>query len=647
MIVGTAGHIDHGKSTLVKALTGVDTDRLKEEKARGISIELGYAFMPVDCDHAAAGASLGFVDVPGHERFIHHMLAGATGIDFVMLVIAADDGPMQQTREHLQIVNLLGLQNGLVALTKIDSVSADRRQQVRSEIDELLRETSLAGAEIFPVSALSGAGVDALRQRLLESAGTLSPRSRRGHFRLAIDRCFTLPGAGTIVTGTAHSGAAKVGDRVMVSPSGMEVRIRSIHAQNREAESCFAGQRCALNLAGLHFEKSDIQRGQWILSPEIHRPTANLDVDLRILPGEVQALRHLTQVHFHLGAEHVTGQVVLLDSAELKPGARGLARITLARPIGALCNDHFVVRDGAASRTLGGGVVLDPFPPQRGRRNPQRLELLQAWRQGDSREVLAWQMDQEGSEIDLQRFAESCNLTPLEAESLYATLPMKRYRGEQGEMGVSIRTWQSAQRDILDLLRQEHARSQDEQGPPRERLRKLFGRHWSPLAFNQLLSELMAAGDLSSTGLAIHLPGHAVRMQPSEMALWSRIEPLLADKPYAPPRIDQIARTLDVEEKVVRRVLVMADQIGKGYVVSEDRFYLRPAMIEIAEILRKRASAGTERAGVSAASVRDWLGIGRNIVIQILEFLDRVGYTRRVGDLHYLRGENADLFSKR
>lgn len=646
MIVGTAGHVDHGKSTLIKALTGVDTDRLKEEKARGISIELGYAFMPVGCDRAAEGALLGFVDVPGHERFIHHMLAGATGIDFVLLAIAADDGPMRQTREHLQIVNLLGLQNGLVALTKIDSVSEDRLHEVRSEIGELLLETSLAGAEIFPVSAFSGAGIDALRSRLLAAARSISPRSRSGYFRLAIDRCFTLPGAGTIVTGTAHSGGAQVGDRVMVSPSGTEVRIRAIHAQNREADSCFAGQRCALNLAGLHFEKSDIKRGQWIVAPEIHRPTANFDVDLHTLPGEAQALRHLTHVHFHLAAEHVTGRVVLLDSPELKPGSRGLARITLSRPIGALSNDHFVVRDGAASRTLGGGVVLDPFPPQRGRRNVQRLCMLQSWRQGGGREVLAWKIEREGSEIDLQRFAESCNLTALEAESLYETMPMKRYRGEHGEIGVSIRTWQSAQRDILDLLRKEHAKSPDEQGPPRERLRKLFGRQLSPLGFNRLLSDLITTGQLSSTGLSIHLPGHAVRMLPSDMELWLRLEPLIAAKPHAPPRIDQLARALDVAERLVSRVLDLAAQTGKGYVVGEDRFYLRRAMIEIADKLQICAASGSGRAGVSAASIRDALGIGRNIVIQILEFFDRVGYTRRVGDLHYLRRENEDLFAK-
>jgi selenocysteine-specific elongation factor len=647
VIVGTAGHIDHGKSSLVKALTGIDTDRLKEEKARGISIELGYAFMSAGEHGESSSRSLGFVDVPGHERFVHHMLAGATGIDFVMLVIAADDGPMPQTREHLQIVELLGLKSGLVALTKIDMVSEERVRHVEAEVRALLEDTALAGAEVLKVSSHSGEGIEALRSRLREAAEATPPRSRAGHFRLAIDRCFTLPGAGTIVTGTAHAGFAKVGDRVMVSPSGIEVRIRSIHAQNREAEACWAGQRCALNLTGLHFEKSDIQRGEWVVSPGLHKPTANLDVSLHILPGESQPLKHLTQVHCHLGAEHVTGRVVLLDCKELRPGMNGLARITLARQIGALQGDHFVIRDGAASRTLGGGTVLDPFPPQRGRRNTLRLELLNACRDGGPRGMLDLQLRQDASEIDLTRFIEASNLTEAEAQALYATLPMKRYRGDHGDMAVSLQAWQAGRHEIVEMVRQEHINTPEDQGPTRERLRKLGTRRWSPSAFNFILSELIGSGALCSRGLSIHLPGHEARMPGADVALWTRITPLFAAKPYAPPRVDQIARQLGATEKSIRSVLSRAAQSGEGYMVGEDRFYPLAVLIDIARRLKVHAADGAGRKGVSAAMMRDVLGIGRNIVIEILEFFDRVGYTRRVGDLHLLRSENADLFDRR
>jgi selenocysteine-specific elongation factor SelB len=285
MIIGTAGHIDHGKTALVKALTGVDADRLKEEKARGITIDLGFAYLPL-----ASGAVLGFVDAPGHERFIHNMLAGAPGIDFVLLVVVADDGPMPQTREHLQILDLLGLARGIVALTKVDKVDAATRAAAEAEVRALLVGTGLADAAIMPVSTLTGEGVSVLRAALEQAAGARTPRAPAGHFRLAIDRCFTLPGAGTVVTGAAFAGAARVGDTVVLSPGGVEARIRSIHAQNRPVEECHAGQRCALNIAGPELKKDKVARGDWLTTPALVAPTARLDVSLRLLNSETRAL---------------------------------------------------------------------------------------------------------------------------------------------------------------------------------------------------------------------------------------------------------------------------------------------------------------------------------------------------------------------
>ena len=288
MIIGTAGHIDHGKTALVRALTGVDTDRLKEEKTRGISIDLGFAYLP-----AGDGGILGFVDVPGHEKFVRNMLAGATGIDFVLLVVAADDGIMPQTREHLAIVELLGLTRGLVALTKIDLVPPERCAEVAQDVREMLQTTGLAAAQVVPVSANTGEGIEELRDRLLAAARDAAPRCALGRFRLAVDRCFSLTGVGTIVTGAVLSGAVAVGDAVVVSPGGLRARVRSIHAQNAAAQRGVAGERCALNLVGEGIDKRAIARGALVLAPALHAPTNRIDATVRLLANGGQGARAL------------------------------------------------------------------------------------------------------------------------------------------------------------------------------------------------------------------------------------------------------------------------------------------------------------------------------------------------------------------
>src|SRR3989454_753632 len=372
MIIGTAGHIDHGKTALIKALTGTDADRLPEEKARGITIDLGYAFYPLP-----HGGVLGFIDVPGHERFVHNMLAGATSIDFVLLVVAADDGVMPQTREHLEIIDLLGVKGGAVALTKIDRVESARVAAARADIEALLRGTALAGSPVFALSSMTGDGVPALRAHLEAVAASPPPaRAADGCFRLAVDRCFTLSGSGTVVTGTVFSGSVGVGDHLLVSPSGWEVRVRSIHAQNCAAERGEAGQRCALSLAGV--EKKDIARGDWVLEPAVHAPTARFDASLKVPPSAARAFRHWTPVHVHLGAADEMGHVSLLQATGIEPGGSGQAQIVLDRPIGALRGDRFILRDQSAQQTLAGGVVLDPFAPARKVRTPTRLAVLAA-----------------------------------------------------------------------------------------------------------------------------------------------------------------------------------------------------------------------------------------------------------------------------
>ncbi|HYM31445.1 MAG TPA: selenocysteine-specific translation elongation factor, partial [Candidatus Cybelea sp.] len=371
MIVATAGHVDHGKTSLVRSLTGVDTDRLAEEKRRGMSIELGFAYADF------AGARIGFVDVPGHERFVRNMLAGVAAIDFALLVIAADDGPMPQTREHVAILDLLGVKRGAVALTKIDRVAETRIAEVRGQIAGLLAPTGLANAPVFPVVATDETSIGALRQHLgiAENAADIKPAD--GYFRLAVDRAFVLPGIGLIATGAVFAGEARVGDRLTVSPLGKSVRLRSIRTQDRPSEIARAGDRAALNIAG-DVERAELQRGDWIVAPEVHAPADRIDVRLHVLPGEARALAHWTPVHVHLGAADVTGRVAVLEGRSIAPGTQGLAQLVLDQPAGALTHDRFVLRDQSALRTIAGGMVLDPFAPARGRSKPHRLAALAA-----------------------------------------------------------------------------------------------------------------------------------------------------------------------------------------------------------------------------------------------------------------------------
>ena len=642
MIIGTAGHIDHGKTTLVKALTGVDTDRLKEEKARGISIELGYAYLPIK-GGTANGEVLGFVDVPGHERFIHHMLAGAQGVDFVALVIAADDGPMPTTREHLQILGLLGLTRGVVVLTKIECVDAARLDAVKAEIASLLAGTGFADADIFPVSAVTGEGMADLKAQLELEAEVHPLQASHGGFRLAIDRCFTLSGIGTIVTGTSLAGSAAVGDKLVISPPGIAVRIRSMHVQNRPAESCQTGQRCALNITAPELDKSQVNRGDWVVESTAHHPTSRIDAKLRLLDTEEKPLRHLAHVHVHLGTAHVLGRIRLLEGLALEPGREMLAQLTLDAPIGAIAGDRFVIRDASATRTLGGGTVLDPQPPQRGVRKPERLAWLRVRHEQGAKAALAFALEQAAAGVNRARFAAANNLKQAEAEAIYAGLALVRIHHGEVDIGIARPHWQKLREAVLSGLAERHKRSPGEPGYMRENLQRIAAPGFDDQAFGVLVDELRAEGVLAVTGAWLHLPGHGVALSREETVQWERIRTLLEEKPYAPPRIDQVAKDLSLKPPQLKTLLKKLAKMGDVYAVSEDRYFVARAVHELAAMMAEEIAANAE--GVAAARMRDRIGVGRNVVIELLEFFNRVGYTRRVKDAHKLR--DAKMFEGR
>jgi selenocysteine-specific elongation factor len=635
MIIGTAGHIDHGKTALVKALTGVDADRLPEEKARGITLDLGYAYTPLP-----SGEVLGFIDVPGHEKLVRNMLAGATGIAYVLVVVAADDGPMQQTREHLQILELLGLRRGAIALTKIDMVTNERVQHARAELQTLLERTAFEGTQVFPLSSVTGAGVAPLRELLETEAHRLPPRPETGQFRLAIDRCFTLVGTGTVVTGTVFSGAVAVGDTLVLSPPGIKVRVRSLHTQNQSAQRGAAGQRCALNLVGEGFDKSKVNRGHWVLAASLHAPTARVDVQLTMLAAEGDPLNHWTPVHFHLGSAEAMGHIALLEGERLARGDTALAQIVLDRPIGALHGDHFVIRDQSALRTIGGGVVIDPFPPARGRRAPTRLHQLRSWTSASASRGLELALEHGPLGVEMRRFALTWNLTDLEVAGLLQASGAHVTGPQEARVAVSQGAWSDLGQRACAAMAAEHERAPDMVGVSRERLRRFAFPGLSQVAYDDLIEDLLANGRMQQSGIWLHAPGHCVELTVKERALWEKIRPLLEHSPFAPPRVRELAHALLIDEEIMRQQLKRTARIGESYPVAHDHYFTLSAVMQLADIAVGIAS---KHGAISAATFRDRIGTGRKLAIQILEFFDRVGFTRRAGDRHVLR--QPELFS--
>jgi selenocysteine-specific elongation factor len=639
VIVGTAGHIDHGKTALVRTLTGVDTDRLKEEKARGISIDLGFAYLP-----APDGSVLGFVDVPGHEKFIHNMLAGATGIDFVLLTIAADDGVMPQTREHLAIVDLLGIGRGIVALTKADLAEPARRAEVAADIKQTLSATRLAAAEIIAVSSVTGEGIAALREKLLDVSRTVRARSAPGRFRLAVDRSFTLAGAGTVVTGTVLSGTVAAGDRVTVSPSGIAARVRSIHAQNRPAARGEAGQRCALNLAGDGIAKDAIARGDVVLDPELHAPTDRIDARLRLLASERKPVGQWMPARLHHAAAEAGARVVLLGDGPVPPGGEALVQLVLDRPIAAAAGDRFVLRDTTAQRTIGGGVLIDLRAPARKRRTPERLAQLDALALADPEQALAALLDRPPFHLDLAVFARDRALATADVDAAAERLGIVRISTPDAVLALSAPGWLRLKRGLLAALAQFHAANPDLPGVGRERLRLQLEPRLPAPAFLASLQMLARSGDVALEGAWVRLARHVARLTPTDDKTWTAMAPLLAGaERFRPPRVRDIAGRLNLREADVRRLLKLAGRMGKVDEVAPDHFFLRATVADMVDIVAGLGAAAPD-GQFTAAQFRDQVDNGRKVAIQILEFLDRHGVTLRRGDLRRVNTHRLDLF---
>jgi selenocysteine-specific elongation factor len=629
MIVATAGHIDHGKTLLVKTLTGVDTDRLPEEKARGISIDLGFAYLPL-----AGGGLIGFVDVPGHERFIRNMLAGVCGIDFALLVVAADDGIMPQTVEHLNILDLLHVSRGAAVITKIDRVDAARVAEVEGSVSALLATTALGAAPVLAVSAVSGAGVGALRDLLVAEAARQSHRVSTGqHFRYAIDRAFSVPGSGTVVTGTVFNGSVKPGDRLTVSPAGNAVRVRGIQIQGKSAERAAAGDRCALNVTGI--ELDHVHRGDWIVAPEIHRPTQRLDARVQLLAAEAHALEHWTPVHLHLATSDVTARVATRRGDAVAPGTSAVVQLVLDQPTAALRGDRFILRDQSATRTLGGGYVLDPFAPATRRSTRARLAELAALENEEPEAALAAQIEADTRPIDLARFELVYNVLPARAAGLYESAALVQL-GRDARIAVTQARYGAIHDAVLAHVAEFHRQQPQAVGEDVETLRAAVASDLTADAFSSVLRRLADQRLIEASSSTVRRPGHNATANAADDRLWQTVQPALAAARFNAPPLKDLAVQLKLKEAVLKDFLYRKAKTGEVMRVTADRFYPRATLATLAAIAQ--ATAQAQPAGqFTAAQYRDATGVGRSLAIEILEFLDGLGVTQRVGDARKMR----------
>ncbi|MBM7345556.1 selenocysteine-specific translation elongation factor [Pantoea coffeiphila] len=606
MIIATAGHVDHGKTSLLQALTGVNADRLPEEKSRGMTIDLGYVYWP-----QPDGAIVGFIDVPGHEKFLSNMLSGIGGIDHALLVVAADDGVMPQTREHLAILQLGGRPPLTVAITKSDSVEAERLADVAQQINVLTQQMGWQQVAQFPTSTLNGEGIAALADHLRQLPAGKS--RRKGPFRLAIDRVFNVKGAGLVVTGTALSGEICVGDTLWLSGANQAVRVRGLHVQNQPNQTAHGGQRVALNIAG-SVEKSAISRGDWLLSVLPETPCERVIVALE----QQQPLRQGQPLHLHHGARHITGRLSLL--------ADNLAELLLDTPLWLADNDRLILRDIGAKHTLAAARVLLLASPKRGKRQPGFLAWLHQLEQArEDAEIIALYLQQRPRPLSELSWARQLH------EKALVNLDY-RLRPEiiAGHMILPqmIQDWQQR---LLDEMTHYHRSNSDRPGLGRDRLRRMALPDRPSALAGCLIDGLIGSGRLVNSRGWLHLPDFAIRFEPQEAALWQRAEPLFTDNARW---VRDLALALNCPEDVMRQALRKAAQSGLIVAVVKDRYYSHSQITRFADIIRQRDAEGL---GSSAADFRDRLGVGRKLAIQILEFFDRSGFTRRKGNEHLLR----------
>jgi selenocysteine-specific elongation factor len=628
--VGTAGHIDHGKSALVLALTGIDPDRLEEEKRRGITIDLGFAHLDL-----GEGVRVGFVDVPGHERFVRNMLAGVGGIDLVVLVVAADESIKPQTREHFDICKLLGIRQGLVAITKTDLVDGDIIELVRLEIQELVRGSFLEGAMLLPVSAKTGEGLQALKDELRRLALVVTPKPEDLPFRLPIDRAFVMKGFGTVVTGTLVAGRIEKDSEVEIYPLGRRVRVRGIEVHNAAAQTALAGQRTAVNLPGL--EAKEITRGMVLAPPGLFQATARLDCRLNLLP-HTRPLKNCARVHFHRHTSEMLAEVVLLDNKELHPGSSAFAQLRLSDPGVFMPGDRFIIRQFSPVTTIGGGSVLDNQPARHRVRDSNVVPLLDTLEKGDSQARLEWLVRQAG-EAALSELVSRTGWLPAEVLRLGKALASANrvlLLGQPPELFVHEEHFRELGKRVIEQLEKFHAENPLVAGLPKEDLRSRTGARGSPhpgapsnLLFNALLQVLAAQGRIDVQGEAVRLAGRRIQLTPEEQAAKDQISVAFEKRGLAVPSPLEVLAKLRIDRLRAEKLLQILLRENVLCKVTEDLIFHRSALRQLKDLLARRKAQSNR---INVALFKEITGLSRKYAIPLLEYLDRERVTRREGD---------------
>jgi selenocysteine-specific elongation factor len=629
IVVGTAGHIDHGKSALVEALTGTHPDRLEEEKRRGITLDIGFAFLELD------GVSLGFVDVPGHERFVRNMLAGASGFDLVLLVIAADESIKPQTREHFEICKLLGIPRGLVALTKCDLVEPEVLELVRLETEEFIRGSFLDGAPIITVSAKTGAGLDELRRQLARIARETPPKDASRYFRLPIDRAFAMKGFGTVVTGTLIAGEVKAEDELELFPSMRRLRVRGVHSGGKPVASASAGQRTALNLAGI--EHQEVRRGMVLAAPKRFEATSRLDARVVLLPS-AKRLRHRARVHLHHGSSETIAEVRLFGAREIMPGSTGLAQLRLAEMTLALPGDRFILRQFSPVVTIGGGTVLH-IPRGRLLRGPQLVSFLEVQERGLNGDFSARAAALEGivsSSVEGSTLADLVMRTGWPEEEIrrivedLAAEGKLRVVAEQPLVAVSPEVVASCMDRLLKEVERFHRENPLAEAIPKEDLRSRCASALRADIFRAALEDAVTAGKLALAGDLVKRAGRSIHLQPGEARAKEQIEREFARGGLAAPGVEAVLTSLPVEMGEAQKIFQLLLRERVLLKISNDVVLHHEAIDRLRQLLAEYKRTRGERLAV--ADFKELAGITRKYAIPLLEYLDRTGVTRRVGD---------------
>ncbi len=637
IVMGTAGHIDHGKTALIQALTGIDTDRLPEERARGMTIDLGFAYMDV------AGRRLGIVDVPGHERFVRTMVAGASGIDMVLLVVAADDSVMPQTREHVEILDLLGVDRGVIAITKTDLAEPDMVEMVAQEVGELLADTCLADSAMVRVSTVTGAGIDDLRQAIGRVVQRFAADQAVGPFRLHVDRVFTIAGRGTVVTGTVRSGRLESGRQVVLLPAGRRVRVRGIQSHGRQLDSVQRGQRAALNLAGIATDQ--IQRGDDLATDAYFEPAKVLDVEIRLLASVAKPLRGQSMVRLLLGTRELMARVVLLGAERLAPGRRGLAQLRLRQPAVAAFGQRFIIRDETAARTIGGGRVLRPVARRLSRRHSEDIAGLEALQSGPADQRLAEVIRYAGFDLPTpEQMAVRAGLRDSdEVADLRDRLVTEGTVGTYAAGAEQVLVHRRRVELLLERLERSLTRfHQDEPlavGMPESRVLELLGRWGSQRLARRLLEELLGTKRLIKRGQFCCLADFRPALKPELRALQDQMVREIAAARFQPPAARELSCAKSCTPAVLAELLVLAVADGKLVGVNADLYLASEMFDELRDTVRRLVG---QSGSVTVSELRAALGSTRKYVVPLVEYLDSINFTRRVGDKRVLADAATD-----